>query len=990
MARDGSADDSSNKQPETRCVEQGRLSLPDQVWNVEWQYIHKRRHAHQEVPPAEEVTQALAAQPLVGLAMSGGGIRSATFGLGVLQALAKHRVLPAIDYLCTVSGGGYIGSCLSSLMSAPPPRSQREKAANQEKRAYDLTDNMPLRKTHQVHHLRKHGDFLIARRGLFRMEVLRAIGMLLTGIVCSLALYLILMTALSAIFILYACLLSETDMFDELAKRLKVQQTLQSEKKQPESANNLTTALSSLSAHANRVAREISPQPELSAIAAGAGAVLSIVLVCCLLCWPKKLWPRTIGGRSGEAAVERQTRGQLQLYGTIIFAAAIAFPVALCQLSNVSLTGAYTKLPLHGLTLPLMFCLGATSGAGVIYTFVCARRRSTWKMRKRGLLGAAIGIGVYGVVVSLVFVSMFGLTWYFLAAPGNVYVIIGGLVGAASTRWLSGQKKHVDDTGWWIEVKEKARSAALSLAVFVVLAATALLCTKWLIQIHVDDALIAAIAAVLALILFLLLGFSIDFNRISPHYFYRDRLAEAYLVTETHVDGVLKIVRRDYSLKLKDLHAYHRDGAAVAAGQRFHNVAPYHLLLCAVNLAGSRDLARKDRKSDHFIFSREYCGSTTTGYVPTRIYRGGETKLCTAMTISGAAVSSGMGFYTSFAQAFAVTLFNIRLGYWLVNPCVYDDVEENGESICVYPSKTQRRKYWSQEEPQRAMLAQHFRDWLEQVVFWPKYLLFEMTAATDANNALINLSDGGHTGDDIGLYPLLQRRCRLIIASDGEDDPEYNFASLAAAIRQIFIDENVVVHVDVSDVRGVRAEKGQRAKAKQHFVIGRIDYPESPLNDENARDGANSGANDTHSDPRRQASFGWLVYLKSSLVDGHEPAAVTSYAATHADFPHETTGDQFFDDDQFEAYRALGYHIASETAGHVEQSGDIGDNVDVTAQQIISWCQTQWKPPREMAADAYRSCRKDLQKTADKLGIERAHLQKVLEEYKIHTPAPAQ
>ena len=51
---------------------------------------------------------------LVGLAFSGGGIRSATFNLGVLQALAERKVLRTVDYLSTVSGGGYIGSWLIS------------------------------------------------------------------------------------------------------------------------------------------------------------------------------------------------------------------------------------------------------------------------------------------------------------------------------------------------------------------------------------------------------------------------------------------------------------------------------------------------------------------------------------------------------------------------------------------------------------------------------------------------------------------------------------------------------------------------------------------------------------------------------------------------------------------------------------------------------------------------------------------------------------
>jgi hypothetical protein len=56
---------------------------------------------------------------VTGLALSGGGIRSAVFCLGVLQALAKHDLLKRFDYLSTVSGGGYIGSSLTWFTSRP-------------------------------------------------------------------------------------------------------------------------------------------------------------------------------------------------------------------------------------------------------------------------------------------------------------------------------------------------------------------------------------------------------------------------------------------------------------------------------------------------------------------------------------------------------------------------------------------------------------------------------------------------------------------------------------------------------------------------------------------------------------------------------------------------------------------------------------------------------------------------------------------------------
>src|SRR4051794_18878921 len=52
---------------------------------------------------------------LVGPACSGGGIRSASFCLGVIQYLITQKLFPKIDYISTVSGGGYIGSCISAL-----------------------------------------------------------------------------------------------------------------------------------------------------------------------------------------------------------------------------------------------------------------------------------------------------------------------------------------------------------------------------------------------------------------------------------------------------------------------------------------------------------------------------------------------------------------------------------------------------------------------------------------------------------------------------------------------------------------------------------------------------------------------------------------------------------------------------------------------------------------------------------------------------------
>src|SRR5438876_8845571 len=94
-----------------------RMSLPgfQAVFEDELELIRARRgEAADPAAGKEWGTERALGLKLVGLALSGGGIRSASFNLGLLQALAKHGILARCDYLSTVSGGGYIGCCLSS------------------------------------------------------------------------------------------------------------------------------------------------------------------------------------------------------------------------------------------------------------------------------------------------------------------------------------------------------------------------------------------------------------------------------------------------------------------------------------------------------------------------------------------------------------------------------------------------------------------------------------------------------------------------------------------------------------------------------------------------------------------------------------------------------------------------------------------------------------------------------------------------------------
>ena len=98
------------EESETAAADLDRGSA--RLQQAEQDYLRAWREARGDKEPQGEITN------LAGLALSGGGIRSATFSLGVMQALAHRGLLKRFDYLSTVSGGGYIGSAITWLVSA--------------------------------------------------------------------------------------------------------------------------------------------------------------------------------------------------------------------------------------------------------------------------------------------------------------------------------------------------------------------------------------------------------------------------------------------------------------------------------------------------------------------------------------------------------------------------------------------------------------------------------------------------------------------------------------------------------------------------------------------------------------------------------------------------------------------------------------------------------------------------------------------------------
>lgn len=97
--------------------------VPPEVLAAEYAQYSRNQKAV-GLAPAKDVTQAL------GLAISGGGIRSAIFSLGVLQAMARSDVLRHCGYISTVSGGSYIGAFYGSLFVPPNLRTSTEPKLN--------------------------------------------------------------------------------------------------------------------------------------------------------------------------------------------------------------------------------------------------------------------------------------------------------------------------------------------------------------------------------------------------------------------------------------------------------------------------------------------------------------------------------------------------------------------------------------------------------------------------------------------------------------------------------------------------------------------------------------------------------------------------------------------------------------------------------------------------------------------------------------------
>ncbi|MGI8957681.1 MAG: family 16 glycoside hydrolase, partial [Chthoniobacterales bacterium] len=139
--------------------------------------------------PNDQLSRAHKKQ-LVGLAFSGGGIRSATFNLGVLQALAQMRLLGEFDYLSTVSGGGYIGCWLMAWIK------RRGLKDVQAALSPEWVKQPGRKEPEEIHFLRRFSNYLTPRLGWLGADTWTVIATYLRNLILNLIVLIAAMTVL--------------------------------------------------------------------------------------------------------------------------------------------------------------------------------------------------------------------------------------------------------------------------------------------------------------------------------------------------------------------------------------------------------------------------------------------------------------------------------------------------------------------------------------------------------------------------------------------------------------------------------------------------------------------------------------------------------------------------------------------------------------------------------------------------------------------------
>jgi len=395
-----------------------------------------------------------------------------------------------------------------------------------------------------------------------------------------------------------------------------------------------------------------------------------------------------------------------------------------------------------------------------------------------------------------------------------------------------------------------------------------------------EDWSVALILAVIAIAIKVLT----DANRTSLHSFYRERLSRAFLVTRQDNGAAVSL---DYSLRLR-----YSEWAKPAEG------GPQLVIAGVANVADA-DFVPSQRDCVPYIFDPDQIGIVgdrslpaggrrqTADYEREADVLKREVTVPAAMAISGAAVSPLTGRANSRTRPvrLLLALLNARLGVWLPNP------------------------YWNNHAdgtpsfPEVTGFSARVRRYVGSVIDkpGPYRLLREAVGSPSMYDRRIYVTDGGHY-DNLGLVEALRRKPAQVIVVDASNDPEDRFNALGEAIATARMDHGIRVDLDPAPMI-----RGGKARADRAWAYGIATHPltegeEKPYKTE--------------------------IFFLKALLAGHLGWDIEQYAASHRDFPRRSTGDQFYDEWDFEAYRDLGYVLAESLTDHHRVKDRLADLAD--------------------------------------------------------------
>lgn len=777
----------------------------------------------------------------VGLALSGGGIRSATFNLGVLQGLHRLGLLPLVDYLSTVSGGGYVGGWWTAWRSRPEHRDRLTEEP--------FPGSPAGVEPSEVRHLREFSRFLLPRLGFFEIETWNGIVVVLGGAIIGIA------AANAAIMAFMFAWGTLTAVL--LAAPSGVAATVL--------ALSTTMLLFSAEASWRRSSQQLTSLPFSVESWIEMFVCVGIPLFLSLCIWTVLASSLPFYATSAQATATPATWD---------WARAVDAWVRPSYDFGWLKRGARLMYP--------AICWASTAGVMMIVRFVFSRfRRGETSFRL--FLRSAAGLGMsgrtpfplWGRTTARLLVASIAWCGFAAVGAGACYIhchghgtMLAAVTSVASALFAWARRLHPPTASRpeTRTVPDRLRPLVPQLLAYLGLACGSAFATWLMIWLFGRWGILRVVAAWATFVGFFLLCF--DPEVMGLHAFYRARIVRAYLGA-SNPNATRPSLNRGTDYRHKD----DVELAATTEGTR----KLIHLICCTANGLADDPLGNLARGGRSAVLSGNGisigdCWGPAPGL-----------RMSTALTASAAAFNTCMGSASMRlgpAVRFLMAALNFRLGLWL-----------------RHPGKEYTRRFrWENLLPGLLFVREMFG----------RVRSDGMTPNRRPSD--VHLSDGGHF-ENLGLYELVRRHCRYIIVSDCGEDHQAAFDDFGNAIRRIREDFGVEIEIDIGPLRPM-----SNGFARQHMVAGTIFY-----------------------DRQRSNDRGILLYFKPAL-EGAEPDDVTQYKARNLRFPHETTGDQLYDEAQWEAYRRLGEHSVGAALGF------LGRGMIKHAHQVFTASLQRWRP----------------------------------------------